>query len=243
MFHKEMTSHLVEALARVNEHVEHMLAKDGRWKLPHARGFTIALSREVGARASEVAREAGARLGWPVYDHELLERIAQDMHVNVHLLELVDEKPGNWLQECIEAFSLSPTISESAYFKRLLKLMISLGLHGDCIIVGRGAAQLLPERSTLRVRLMANREDRINVIRRAKGMSRGQAIHFIDSTDHEHVRFVQEHFLKDPGDPNNYDLILNTSRFSIAECGTLIIDALDRMMHRHRHGVHELVAS
>ena len=40
--------------------------------------FTIALSREAGTQAGEIAHELGMKLNWPVFDRELVERIAED---------------------------------------------------------------------------------------------------------------------------------------------------------------------
>lgn len=37
---------------------------------------------------------------------------------------------------------------------------------------------------------------------------------------------------EDPADPRNYDLLLNTSRFTIGECAELIIEALRRLQAR-----------
>ena len=37
--------------------------------------FTIAISRQSGARGTTTARAVGERLGWAVYDRELVERI------------------------------------------------------------------------------------------------------------------------------------------------------------------------
>jgi hypothetical protein len=52
-----------------------------------------------------VARAVAERLGWNVYDHELLEVVARDLHVRVKLLENVDERHVPWLQECVESFA------------------------------------------------------------------------------------------------------------------------------------------
>src|SRR5215831_7473497 len=84
---------------------------------PH--GFTIVLTREAGTLGTSVAREVGTRLGWPVYDHELLERIARDMGLHTSLLESVDEKRVGWLTESMEALLAVPRVSESAFVRRV----------------------------------------------------------------------------------------------------------------------------
>ena len=41
-------------------------------------GLAIAVSREAGARGGTIARLVGRRLGWQVYDQDLLEYMAHD---------------------------------------------------------------------------------------------------------------------------------------------------------------------
>lgn len=227
--------HIAEALIRASERSraghEGESAAAGP-SLLQATAFTIALSREVGARGTSVARELGRRLNWPVYDHELLEQLAKDLHVGVKLLEDADEKPGSWLKECVEAFAAVPTVTETRYFRQLLRTLLSLGARGECVIVGRGAAQLLPAATSLRVRLLASLEDRIAVVSRERGLSQPEAARYVETTDRERIRFIKDHFQKDPTDPQHYDLVLNSSRFSVVECVELILEALRRLQAR-----------
>jgi cytidylate kinase len=216
---------VTEALLRATEH--HPPPRPGA--LPPSAAFTIALSRETGAGGTSVAREVGRRLNWPVYDHELLEQIARELHVGVSQLRAVDEQPGNWVSEWAEAFAAVPTVAEPAYFRRLLQLLLSLGARGECVIVGRGAPHLLPAATTLRVRLVAAREDRVAAMSRLLGLSGPEAARRVETTDRERAQFVKNHFRKDPADPQSYDLILNASRFSVAECADLITEALARL--------------
>jgi cytidylate kinase len=196
---------------------------------PH---FTIALSREVGAGGTSVGAAVGERLGWPVYDHELIERIAAQMHLRTSLLESVDERRRSWLLEAVEAFSSGRTVSESAYVRHLVETVLSLGTHGDCVIVGRGAALVLPPATTLRVRLIAEMEDRIRNMSRERGLSHQDAANLIDALDRERVRFSRDHFRKDVTDPSQYDLVLNTSRVSYAACADIVMAALRHLRER-----------
>ena len=84
----------------------------------------------------------------------------------------------------------------------------------------------------LRVRLLAVREDRIAVLQREKGLSPQEAERYLEETDQQRRRFIREHFGKDPADPQNYDLVLNTSRLSVAKCADLIIAALHHLQGR-----------
>ncbi len=211
---------------RTQRHVE---TAGGVPPAPSPAAFTIALSREAGANGTAVARAVGERLGWVVYDRELVQHIAVDMGVRGSLLESVDEKKRSWLAESLEAFASGPAVSEAAYARHLVETLLSLGAHGRCVIVGRGAAQLLPAATTLRVRLVAPVEDRVGAVCRRFGVPPEEAKRSVERADAERVRFVKDHFRKDPTDPRQYDLVLNASRFDVPQCVDLITEALHRL--------------
>lgn len=188
--------------------------------------WTVALSREAGARGSTIAARAGELLGWPVYDRELLQKIADEKGLRLRLLESVDEKHANWLQSCLEGFVVGPHVSEGAYVRYLAETMLSLAALGECILVGRGAPVLLPAESTLRVRLVGREQDRITYLSRHFGIAEAEAAQWVKKTDHERDAFVRTHFHKDPTDLRRYDLIINTSRFSTDAAAHLIAQAV-----------------
>jgi cytidylate kinase len=195
--------------------------------------MTIALNREAGTHGTAVAHVVGERLGWSVYDHELMEHIAREKGLRVDLLESLDEKPQSWFLECIQAF-VGDSLGEAGYVSHLVETIVSLGRLGRCVIVGRGAANLLPRETTLRVRLVAPLADRIAAYAKNHTVPREEAARQVEKLDRQRTTFVQSHFHKDVADPHNYDLILNTARWSIEECADAIIDGLHRLERRPR---------
>jgi cytidylate kinase len=196
--------------------------------------FTIALNCEAGANGPAVARAVGDRLGWHVYDHELVEWIARDMKVRAELLESVDQKRMSWLKEWALAFFSGQGVSEIAYVLHLKQTLLALAAHGECVIVGRGAAQVLPPETTLRVRMVGPRKDRVAAIQRRFNCPQEEAERWVEQTDRERRAFVKDHFHKDPADPDQYDLLLNTFRFSEAQCADHIATALRLLQDRAR---------
>jgi cytidylate kinase len=200
--------------------------------------FTIALSREVGTQAGLVAAEVGKLLGWHVYDHDLLERIGEDMGLRTKLLDSVDERQKGWLVQSVEAFLSAPrksewaaAVTDSAYVHHLVKVVLALGVHGECIIVGRGAPFILPANTTLRVRLVAPLRQRIATVSRELGIPEQEAGRRVRAIDRERSDFVRDYFLKDPTDPGNYDLVINIARLSHTQSAELIVEALHRLEH------------
>ena len=236
MHQKTAAEHFAEAMTRLSK--PHPFAPAG--EQPHAeqpeapRGiaFAITFSREAGSGGITVAREVGRRLSWPVYDQELLESLAKELNVDVSLLEDYDERRGSFLVDTIKAFSAAASVSEVTYFRRLVRLLQVLGARGECLIVGRGSSFVLPPETTLRVRIVATRDDRIAFMVREHKLSLVEAARYVDTKDRDRHQFLKDHFHKDPADPQNYDLIINRSRFSVDETADLVIQALQRMQAR-----------
>src|SRR5262245_31862511 len=91
-----------------------------REQTPPRRPFTIAISREVGALGSTVGREVGRRLGWPVHDREILEKIGEEIQKPTFHLEFVDERARSWLEEALSGLLSEHRVSSGKYLKYLI---------------------------------------------------------------------------------------------------------------------------
>jgi cytidylate kinase len=198
--------------------------------------FSIALSREAGTPAVEVAWEVASKLNWTVYDRELPLALARELKSPLEIVEEIDERRQSWLLECIGGFVSAPELSESRYFHHMTALIRSLGEQGRCVIVGRGAAYVLPPQSTLRVRLVGDREDRIAAFGRRRHLDHPTAAREVEEVNREHSRFIREHFHIDPAKARHYDLVLNTSQWSAADCADFILKALHHKATGHLKG-------
>jgi cytidylate kinase len=190
------------------------------------RPWCITISREAGALGNSVAKAIGKRLDWPVYDREILEKVGEEMRRSPRHLETVDERPLNWLEDCLSGFLNEYHVSADAYLKYLACTVRGLGTVGKCVIVGRGANYILPPATTLRVRLIASLEDRVKVIAGRFGLLNREAAAWVKKTERERIGFVKRYFGKDSTDPHHYDLVLNMSRVSAEEAAELIIQML-----------------
>ncbi len=230
MHRKSLLDRLPGALEHAYSHFrQHRQPAEGCAETPAGPALTIALSREAGVRATCIAHEVGELLGWPVYDHELLERIAEEMGLSAKLLKEVDEKPARWILQRMETFLANPRVNEPAYLEHLIGTLLSLSAHGHCVVVGRGSVHLLPPKTTLRVRLMAPRQHRIEAMAATLNLSQEEAARQVDRIDRERSDFVRQHFDKDPVNPHHFDVIVNAVRFSPRASAELIVEAAHRM--------------
>ena len=187
--------------------------------------LNIALSRQAGAGGTEVARAVGSRLDWPVYDQELVNRIAQEKGLKEQLLKSFDERYVSWVEEVVASLANETRPLDATYFNELMRLFKSLARAGHSVIVGRGAPHVLPQDTTLRVRLVAPRTDRVRRAQELLGVTADKAERWVDKQDHDRKAFVKFHFAVDADDPLGYDLLLNSGTFDIEECATIIVDA------------------
>ncbi len=228
---KTTAERLGEAFEQARRHWRRRAAGEGL-QVAHAPvrpHFIIAISRECGAGGGEVARAVAARLGWPVYDRELIQKIAGEKGVRTELLESVDEKQTSWVLETLAAFADSKRISSAAFARDVAETLLALAVHGDCIVVGRGAAIILPEATTLRVRLVAPLDVRIARVQKKFGTSEKETARRVRETDAQRKEFVSSHFHRDVTDVQLCDVLLNTARFSTVQCADLIVAALRQL--------------
>jgi cytidylate kinase len=191
--------------------------------------FAIAISRESGAGGASIAREVGARLDWPVYDRELLEAISEESGLQKELLESLEDHETNKAAEWLESLFVSKTVTRYQFAHRLVQTLSALAARGHSIIVGRGATVILPESTTLRVRLVASRQARIARIQAKSGMSEAYVVRRIDEIDSLREEFIRSQFHKDLADVHHYDLVINTDRFSVSSSADLVVTALRQL--------------
>ncbi len=191
----------------------------------HAKPVTVAISRERGAGGRAIAEEVAKKLDWPLYDRDLVDKIAEDSGVRTELLDQLDERRPNWIGEVFHGFSDEKQMSGAGYAVRLHRVLLALSYHGDCVIMGRGAAQLLPANRTVRVAIVAPRPHRIERLSQTLGSEHLAASH-ADETDKHRVEFVRQYYHKDPLNLDDYDAVFDTSVMSHDECVEQLIAAI-----------------
>src|SRR4051794_6716030 len=123
--------------------------------------LTIAVSREAGSRGTSIAHRAGAKLGWQVYPQEMLEYLTQEGTFRQDLFDQLAPTAAHWVEEQLESGQREGRLSRHPSVADMARLILALGATGEVVLIGRGAGYVLPPRSTLHVRLVAPRQDRV----------------------------------------------------------------------------------
>jgi cytidylate kinase len=186
----------------------------------------ITVSREAGARGSTVARLVGQKIGWTVYDQELLEYIAHEVHLRSSVLESLEETEFDWSHDWLANLLEDQWQNQDTYIVHLTKVVLAIGLHGESIIVGRGAACILPRERSLNVRIIAKDSDRISFLSQIERLTPLDAERHMRETDEQRKRFVRDYFHRNNEDVHEYDLVLDSSALGEECCADVIIAAL-----------------
>lgn len=188
----------------------------------------IAISRETGAAASEVALAVADELQWEVLDRDLLHRLAQEAHVSERQIAHLDETGSTWITGLINHWINSDSFNREQYLSRLRLLLLRATRLTSHVIVGRGAQFLLPRESGMAVRVIAPLRKRIERVMRKYQWPRSRAEAHIQATDSDRDSFVREFFHHDVSDPHLYDLVINMEFFDVDSAASLIVGQFQR---------------
>ena len=189
-------------------------------------GPYLLISREKCAGGNSVARLVGRRLGWRVFNNEIVDEIAEKAHVRRQLIESLDERDRTTIDDIIGQLLTPQEIGTSGYLACLKQIVLTLGHHGDVIIVGRGARYILPRQFGLSVRMVAPIEARIQRLADKAHLSLDAARVEVEGNDRERLRLVRRFFGQNVTDPLCHDLTINTAAMNVEAAAEVVITAL-----------------
>ena len=186
----------------------------------------ITISRDKGSLGDAIARELAARLGWSVFDKEIVDYIAQNSHVRQHLVRQLDERAQNLVHEAIQRFlrmAEGGSFGIAEYRESLLKTLAYIATRGSAIIVGRGSNfALRNESGGLHVRIVASSQVRAQRLCLRWHVPPEEARWRMEEMDLERRNFIRHHFKQNVDDSCAYDLSYNTDRLTPSQ----VVDSL-----------------
>ncbi len=189
----------------------------------------ITLSNQLGSQGHAVARRVGEALGIPVYDREIVEHIATDQHVRVLTVETLDQRAFGRIDDYMINLFRERNFDQSDYMQALVRTVLALWHHGPCLLIGRGANQIVPRDHALSVRTVASLDDRARVVRqREESENDAAALRRIQRIDAERNAFTHHYFGYNIDDAGVYDMVLNTSYMPVQVAADVLVAAYRR---------------
>lgn len=194
--------------------------------------FVVTITRSCGSGGSIIANLLAKQLNIKVYDKELLKLASDDSGINERLFAMVDEDTKKSILykvskrvyngELIPPESNDFTSNDNL-FNYQAKVLRELAKENSYIVIGRGADYVLRDnKNVIKIFVHANNEECILREMKRLGMERKEAEEWINKTNIYRGIYYRYHTGQKWRDAENYDLILNTSRFSYDECVEII---------------------
>ena len=185
------------------------------------QGISLAISREAGARGGTIARKVGELLDWQVYDQETLDYLVQNDSSREQLLSDLNDTAIAWLNGQFSRLQREQKLTSDPDLAGMIRLLLAIAARGDAVIVGRGAGYLLPQESTLHVRVISPLESRVAYFAQWLRLNREEAVAEVRSRDEQRTNFLGRILDRNPADAIEYDLVVNSGRLGIeaaAQC-------------------------
>ncbi len=181
----------------------------------------VAISRQVGSQGEKVAEFAAKNLGLKNISRQHIKEftIQCDPELGRACAMFEKEVPKSfWARHFFDS------AKNAALFEWLT---FKLASQGNVILIGRGTPVVLKNRpDTLRVRIVAPIEQRIQRIQRARNISHEEAKHFVNNYGRLRRNLIESIFKIDLSNSNLYDLQINTHQLSAESAAEILATAI-----------------
>ena len=182
----------------------------------------ITMTREMGSLGRDVALGLSDRLGLELVQHELVEHIAEKMHMQESSVNRFLEGRSSLLERW--------GINENDMSLFTMEELLAVAQRDNVLIRGWGATYVLREIAHVTcVRICAPVAMRAgNVMERVGIADRDVAMKEVRRNDASYARRMQHLFHVDYRDPMFYDMVFNTEKVSVDACIEMVAETVSR---------------
>lgn len=199
----------------------------------------ITIARQFGSGGHEVGERIAEKLKLPFFDKELIAMAAKKSGFSEEVFADVDEKATSSLLYSMVMGSYAyggrvAGINEMPINDKLFIIQSDIikkaASEGPCVIIGRCADYILKDyENCLNVFIHADKAQRVERILEKNLSEKKKASDYITKKDKQRANYYNFYSNERWDDLFNYDLTIDTSRFSIADAVDLIIDAAQKL--------------
>ena len=179
----------------------------------------ITIGREFGSGGRTIGKEVADRLGIPCYDHELIDRLAEESGLSKEYITNESEyaSHSSWTAAAFSSVRSFGVPSNQDYLWAIQRrIILELGQKENCVIVGRCADYVLRHRNPLRLFFYADIADRMERCRKRneeqKSLNHDVLRKIITQTDKNRSRYYEFLSGQKWGAKENYDLCIKIGR-------------------------------
>jgi len=200
-------------------------------------GPIVTISREAGARGNSIAIALIAELEasdviskfrpWTLFNQNLIDTVIREHNLPEQTAEYFPEDKPEEIRALIgEILGLHPGVYNSA--RKVAETIRRLANAGNAIVVGRGANLIAANvKHAVHVRLIGEHATRVRHFSKLHKLTAEAAEEEVTKRDRARKRYIRTNFDRDIDDPRQYDLVINTDRFTNAAVARIVRDALE----------------
>ncbi len=191
----------------------------------------ITISREFGSGGRTIGRMVAEKLGYAFYDEELVNEVAKRCGFSPEFIKESGEYATSrhsllFSLATAQQFSVEGLSTMDRLYIEQTKIIEELGAKGGCVIVGRCADYILKEDpQAFHVFVYGKEEDKARRIVELYGEKDQSPRKRLLEKDQKRKVYYKNYTGRTWGQPQNYDLCLNSSVLGIDTCVNLILEA------------------
>lgn len=199
----------------------------------------ITISRQFGSGGHDIGERLARQLDVPFYDKALIAMAAKQSGLSEEVFAHADERATSSLLYSMVMGNYSfgarvPGINEMPINDKLFIIQSDIikkaAAEGPCVVIGRCADYILREHENcLNVFVHANKETRIRRSIEKKDCEEKKAADFVTKKDKQRANYYNFYSNKRWDDLQNYDISIDTSRFTIDQAVELLLDAARKL--------------
>ena len=188
----------------------------------------INIGRSFGSGGGFVGQAIGKKLGIPVYDNELISKVAEESGYSKSLFAGEEKRSlfsvSSFFASGRLSYLDSGYVNDNVMFNIQSEDIRSIAQKGDAVIIGRCADYILRDLDCLDVFVCAPLEYRIKRLMETEGISADEAENLIRRKDRTRETYYNYYTFGSWGQASNYDLCVDSSILGIEGTADFIID-------------------
>lgn len=194
--------------------------------------MVVTIARQFGSGGREIGKKLAEDLGIKFYDKELITLAAKESGVSPEIFQKVDEKATNSLLYSLSVgaaatigsnYGISPQVPMNDKLFLLQHDIIKKVSAEPCVIVGRCADYVLNDRiDCIKLFIYADILKRIKYAVDVYKIPREKAASVIQKVDKTRANYYNYYSTGKWGNPNNYNLCINSGELGVSRSVELI---------------------
>lgn len=183
----------------------------------------ITINRMYGSNGRRIGRKLAEKLGIHFYDKELIFLASKKKDIDIPYDELVkidETRASSWRYPVDDQYQMEPKYRHEplndVLFDAEKEVILDIAEREDCIIVGRCANDILAEKCRS-VYIYAPLEERVKTVMKRAKTDEKTARALIKKMDKQRRVFYNYYTDKKWGDMEQYDLCIDSSKFTDEE--------------------------